>query len=252
MIKFGFPLDFNHTCDLGQYTGNHSSANDFPKDIEAYLYEKLSYGALLGPFETNPIKGGHCSPFMTRSKPNRHRVIVDLSWPIGASVNVSIDKSSYLTSNFDLTFPTVDDITSELKRLGRGPLLYKVDVSRAFRHVKVDPGDYDLLGLHWKGHYVDSCILFGTCHRSQIFQRLIDDIRFMMCQKDYTIINYIDDYVGLVMPSVVSASYITSLNFISELGLTVSKKKLVAPSTQVTCLSVKIDTVAGTIAVHPE
>ena len=59
------------------------------------------------------------------------------------SVNSGIDKSSDLTNNFDLPFPTVDDITSELKHLGRGTLLYK-----AFRHVKVDPGDYDLLGLY--------------------------------------------------------------------------------------------------------
>ena len=64
------------------------------------------------------------------------------------SVNSGIDKSSDLTNNFDLPFPTVDDITSELKHLGRGTLLYKVDISRAFRHVKVDPGDYDLLGLY--------------------------------------------------------------------------------------------------------
>ena len=47
-----------------------------------------------------------------------------------------------------LTFQTVDDITLELKRLGRGALLYNIDISRTFRHVKVDPGDYNLLGLH--------------------------------------------------------------------------------------------------------
>ena len=28
LIKFGFPLDFNRACDLGQHTGNHSSAVD--------------------------------------------------------------------------------------------------------------------------------------------------------------------------------------------------------------------------------
>ena len=77
----------------------------------------------MGPFKDNPIKGGHCSPFMTRNKPNsdRCRVIVDLSWPQGASVNAGIDNFSYLDSAFALTFPTVDDITAELKRLGRGP-----------------------------------------------------------------------------------------------------------------------------------
>ena len=59
---------------------------------------------------------------MTRSKPNsdRRHIIVDLSWPQRSSVNAGIDKLSYLNSEFDVTFPTVDDITAELKRLGRG------------------------------------------------------------------------------------------------------------------------------------
>ena len=74
---------------------------------------------------------------------------MDLSWPQGASVNAGIDKFSYLNSAFALTFPTVDDIMSELKRLGRGALLCKVDISRVSHHVKLDPGDYDLLGLYW-------------------------------------------------------------------------------------------------------
>ena len=86
---------------------------------------------------------------MTRSTPNsdRRRVIVDLSWPQRASVNAGIDKLTYLNTEFDLAFPTVDDITTKLKQLGKGTLLYKVDVNRAFHHIKVDPGDYDLLGL---------------------------------------------------------------------------------------------------------
>ena len=60
---------------------------------------------------------------MTRNKPNsdRRRVIIDLSWPLGASVNAVIDKDTYLGSPFALTFPTVDVITGELKCLGRGP-----------------------------------------------------------------------------------------------------------------------------------
>ena len=78
---------------------------------------------------------------MSRAKPNsnRRRIIIDLSWPLGASVNADLDKTSYLGSAFSLTFPTVADITAELTRLGRGALLFKVDISGAFRHVKVDP-----------------------------------------------------------------------------------------------------------------
>ena len=99
---------------------------EFPGDID----EETKFDAILGLFKEKPIASGHISPFMTRPKPNstRRRVIVDLSWPLGASVIAGIDKTSYLDSDFQLTFPTVDDITSELKHLGRGALIYKVDI----------------------------------------------------------------------------------------------------------------------------
>ena len=164
LLQFGFPLDFNRACPLSHDAGNHSSANEFPTDVDAYIDEECRYGAILGPFQVNPIVNVHNSPFMTRNKPNsdRRRVIIDLSWPLGSSVNSGIDKNTYLDTPFSLTFPTVDDITSELKRIGCGALLYKIDATRAFRHIKIDPGDYYLLGLHWRRAYVDTCLLFGT------------------------------------------------------------------------------------------
>ena len=243
LIQFVFPLDFNRSCPLISEQGNHKSA-----DIEAYIEEELEYGALLGPFDKNPIAEGHCSPFMTRAKPNsdRCRVIVDLSWPLGASVNASIDKTSYLNSIFSLTFPTVDDITGQLKCLGKDALIYKIDVSRAFRHIRVDLGDYDLLGLEWQGVYMDICIPFGTHDGSQ---RLSDTVRFMIRQKGYSVIDYIDDYVGVGVPSVVWESYDVLMQLMQELGLLISSKKLFPLATQVTCLGVLIDTVKGTIAI---
>ena len=168
---------------------------------------------------------------MTRNKPNsdRRRVIIDLSWPIGASVNSDIDKDIYLGSPFALTFPTVDVITGELKRIGRGALLYKIDVSRAFRHVRIDPGDYDLLGLHWRDAYVDTCLPFGTRHGSQIFQHLSDPVCHVMHQKGFGVINYTDDYIGVGVPDVARASFVSLFNLINELGLTISDSKLVPP-----------------------
>ena len=132
LLRFGFPLDFNRSCTLHNEQGNHTSATQFPLDMDAYIEEEFGYGALLDPFKENPIENCHTSPFMTRNKSNsdRRRVIIDLSWPIGGSVNAGIDKDTYLNSPFALTFPTVDDITSQLKCLGRGALLYKTDVSR--------------------------------------------------------------------------------------------------------------------------
>ena len=186
---------------MGNYTegGNLSSATQYPKDVDAYIQEETSYGDILGPFKENPIKNSHTSPFMTRNKPNsdRRRVIIDLSWPQGVSVNAGINKDTYLGSPFALTFPTVDVSSEELKCLERGALLYKIDVSRVFQHVHIDPGNYDLLGLHWRDVYVYTCLPFGTRHGSQIFQRLSDAVRHIMHQRGFCVIDYIDDYIGV-------------------------------------------------------
>ena len=70
LIKFSFPLDFNRACELKQNGGNHKSAVDCHRDIKGYLTEELQYKAILGPYTQNPIPNLHCSPFMTRAKPN--------------------------------------------------------------------------------------------------------------------------------------------------------------------------------------
>ena len=126
-----------------------------------------------------------------------------------------------------MNFPTVDHITSQLKRLGRGAHLYKIDVSRAFRHIKVDPGDYDLMELEWNGFYVEKSVALGMRHGSQILKRLSDTVRFIMRSSGFTIVDYIDDYIHVGVSSVTSASYAFLLQLMQCLGLTVSEKKLV-------------------------
>ena len=73
-----------------------------------------------------------------------------------------------------------------------------------------------------------------------------------MQQKGFTIIDYIDDYVGMGVPSVASASYVAFIDLMGRLVLSISQNKLDSPATQVTCLGVLIDTGRGTIAIPPE
>ena len=180
-----FNLDFNREASLSCDMVNHSSAVQLPHDVDAYLAEERLHDAILGPFKESPISKCHYSPFMIREKSgsNLRRVVIDLSWPRDQSVNAGIDKNSYLNSEFILQFPTVDHIISQLKKVGRDCHLFKIDVSRAFRHIKVDPGDFDLLGLHWDAHYVDTCLPLGSRHGTQIFQRDSDAVRYILHQR---------------------------------------------------------------------
>ena len=253
-IKFGFPLDVAPHAELFCDFSNHKSATLFPSHVNTYLQEEKGFKAIYGPFNEKPFERLHCSPFITREKPDseNRRVIVDLSWPKGNSVNDFVNSDEYMGTKFMLTFPSIDDITAQIIRLGHGCLLYKVDISRAFRHIKVDPSEYDKLGLNWEGFYFDSCLPFGFKHGSKIFQRTSDAVKYIMSNQNYDIINYIDDLIGFGLPSTVHNSYKYLCELLEKLGLTISSKKLFPPSTVVTCLGVQIDTVKGTISVPPE
>ena len=251
LIRYGFPLDFNKSIQLSYKLGNHGSGNKFPEDIKAYLTEEMEHKAILGPFPSPPIPDLHISPFMTREKPGapHRRVIIDLSFPAGESVNAGVDPEQYLGSKFLLTLPTIDTVTSKLVKLGKGALIFKIDISRAFRHVKIDPADYKYLGLHFQDYFLDSCLPFGFRHGSAIFQRLSDAVRYIMTTKGHSVTNYIDDIIGYEVKSKAQAAFNNLYKLLQDLGFKISKNKLVEPTTKATCLGVELDTEKLTIAV---
>ena len=95
------------------------------------------YKALLGPFGHPPFDL-HMSSFMTRPKSGSEfrRTIVDLSWSKGYSVNDGISNKTYLGTEFQLHYPSVDTI---IQILGPVASIFKVKVSRVFRHIPTDP-----------------------------------------------------------------------------------------------------------------
>ena len=158
LLEYGFPLDFDRECPLNSVEQNHTTANDNTGHISKCLEEELQYQAILGPFHNKPIDM-HISPLLVQDKHNftAKRTIMDLSWPKGASVNNVVAKDVYLSTHYELKFPSVDLITNLL--LGPSAQMFKIDISRAFRHIKVDPGDIDLLGIKFGNQYFLDCSL---------------------------------------------------------------------------------------------
>ena len=160
LLEFGFPLDFDRNCNLNSTEMNHFSAMQNPQHISQFIQEKLAYNAMLGPFDSKPIHM-HVSPLLARDKQNSSskRTIMDLSWPKGASVNDGVQKNTYLGTEYDLHYPSVDIITNSLRNLGTSAQIYKIDISRAFRHIKIDPADIDLLGLQISSSWINRWLL---------------------------------------------------------------------------------------------
>ena len=92
-------------------------------------------------------------------------------------------------------------------------------------------------------------LAFGARYGSQFFQRTSDAVQYIMRRRGFDVIAYIDDYLGFGAPSVAEQSFNTLYNAIRDLGLTISQKKLVRPSTQAVCLGILVNTVEGTLSI---
>ena len=134
---------------------------------------------------------------------------------------------------------------NSLRNLGPSAQMYKISLSRPFRKIKVDPIDIDLLCIKFQNKYfLDWSLAFRFHHGSLIFQGCTDAIRYNMAQRGLPLLfNYINDLIYTNLPSQMDASFQFLKNLMTELGVQISMKKLVPPSTSVTCLGILIDSV---------
>ena len=79
-----------------------------------------------------------------------------------------------------------------------------------------------------------------------------DAVRFIMKQEGHSVWNYIDNFLCISLPSEIGKTYTRLQELLSELGLFVSAKKMVPPSTKVTCLGIVVDTTEFTVSIPVE
>ena len=86
-----------------------------------------------GPFTSAPLQKLHCSPLGSREKKDgSRRLIMDLSQPMGGSINEGIDKES-----FKVQYSHFDDATDLVYKMGTNCLMSKIDIQHAFRILPV-------------------------------------------------------------------------------------------------------------------
>ena len=106
-LEFGWPVGFMPTTLPVFDLRTHRGAILFSEQVTAYLTNEISLGRVAGSFDTVPFTDGFVvSPLNTVLK--RHsaerRVIVDLRWPCGTSVNDGIPSDSFQGESISLTY----------------------------------------------------------------------------------------------------------------------------------------------------
>ena len=136
--------------------------------INAFIQKECRLGAMLGPFTVVPFEPWcQVSPLMTHPKKNPEscRVIIDLSFLLGKSVNSGIVKGFYQGSPFSFSLPSNMTLMDQLTKSGTGSWLWLADPSRAYRQLRVYPLSVPLLAIKLKGqYYLEPGLTFRLSH----------------------------------------------------------------------------------------
>ena len=257
-ISNGFRIGFARAAyaSLSSSRRNMRSAYDNSSVVDDYIATELEKGRLLGPISHHnvPPAAVHLSPFGVipkRNRPDKWRLIVDLSSPKHKSVNSGIDP--LLCS---LRYSSIDDAVAIVKRLGRGCLLAKLDLQSAYRVIPVHPVDRKLLAVTWKDNvYLDAALPFGLRSAPKIFSAVADALLFVMLKNGVgEAIHYLDDFLFLGRPhSSECNSFLSSaLHTCENLGFPVAREKIEGPATVLSFLGITIDTQSSELRLPAE
>lgn len=258
-MKYGWPLSVSHYDFTPSVSFNHKSAVDYSGHIDKWLDKAFGKFSVLGPFHDNPFDSPcMVSPLASvpKSEEGERRTILNCSCPKRKSVNDLIIKQSYLGEPFYLTFPGVDDLVELIKLKGKGCLIFKRDLSAAYRQLlRVDPGDIPLVAFKWKGfYYFDLTMPMGVrsaclcCQRTSLSLLHI----FKKQSKENAGVVYLDDLAGADTPERAFIADEQLGDVLSKSGVIENLSKHCPPSTLMTFLGVLFDTVNSELRVTDE
>jgi len=150
-ITMGFRIGVSRGAHFKQARRNLQSAYNCPDTISEYIRREVDLGRLapLPPLPSLAPPLLQVSPFGAipkKHRPNKWRLIVDLSSPEGHSINDAIQKNLCAVS-----YTSMDHAVVIARSLGRGCLLAKLDLKEAYRAVPIHPSDQRLLAVSWNG-----------------------------------------------------------------------------------------------------
>jgi len=161
-----------------------------------YLANDVRLARVAGSFDVPPVQDLHISSFGVIPKKGqlgKWRLFVDLSSPLGHSVNDGINPESW-----HLQYIKMDDFMRMVSKFGLGALMAKFDIESAYQNIAIHPSDSHFLGLKWcNAFYIDLALPFGLRSAPAIFNLVAKLVEWILVH-NYGIqdsLHYLDDFV---------------------------------------------------------
>jgi len=238
----GFHIGYTGPCTVGREK-NNLSAHSNVSAVSSAIFKELSRGHTVGPFSIPPFQSFHCSPLgAVPKKDGTFRIILDLSSPLGTSINEGIPSQF-----FTVKYSSFDDAVSIVRDLGKGCFMAKIDIKHAFRLCPVHRSAWPLLGYKWLGkYYFDIRLPFGSRSSPFIFNTFADALTWILVHKFglTCVIHYLDDFFICASTfSECQQKVSTILAVFQRLGVPIARDKLEGPSQCLIFLGIEIDSI---------
>jgi len=228
---------------------NWPSSQQYHTAVTQSIHKDLALSRKLGPFPSPPslhFMGSPMGAFEKRRQPGKFRIIHDLSWPPGQSVNDHINPEEYR-----LHYMSIDDVVAVIQIYGRGAQLAKLDLADAFHHIRVRQEDWELLGTTWtsdSGHteyYLSTVLPFGLRSSPKLFNDFAEAARYIMIDRGAQYVDhYLDDFITVGAPNTSECqdNLDLMLQVCKDVGFAVNPKKVHSASSELEFLGIIIDT----------
>ena len=180
-FRFGWDVCFLSPPHPKDAQRNLPSADFAKKDVDKYIKQELEHGTLLGPFNPDelPFPVAH-SPIGTVEKPRSEtrRTIIDCSQRT-LGINAWISAHLHRGQVWKLTLPNTRAIVEMVQTTrkhypGTRLLMFKVDMSRWYRFLLIDPIAATFFAIRWGGKtFLDLAYSFGNRGAALVAQRVI-------------------------------------------------------------------------------
>ena len=243
-LSLGVRIGFNPSASCRSAARNMPSALAHPDVVQTYLEAELVAGNVAGPFDPAILEGVVVNRFGVipkANKPGKWRLIVDLSHPPDSSVNDGIS-----SADASMSYSRIDDAAHLIVNAGHGAFVAKIDIANTFRIIPMHPDDRYILGMQWQGKvYIDTQLPFGLRSAPMLFNAYADALERILHNEGISrVIHYLDDFLVVGSSADECESFLSCMLRICDmLGVPLAADKIEGPSTELTFLGIRLNTV---------
>ena len=186
-IEHGFRIGFNR--EKSCFSAARNLPISHPEVVASYIDHEVLLQRIVRlscPKTAAHALGIQISPIRIipkKNRPNKWRLITDLSSPHGLSVNDGIEEDWS-----SLEYVSIDHLAHIVTSVGRGAFLVKADIKEAYRMVPVHPEDHRLLGIFWDSQiFIDTRLPFGLRSAPKIFNAIADAAQWILLNRVSTL-----------------------------------------------------------------